>query len=60
MAGPRECNSTVIAGRLSKAVEFFDAAEHLEEPGLRVVGVRDKERNAAPLTKYARTAIVST
>lgn len=31
MAGTRECNSTVIAGRLSKAVEFFDAAEHLED-----------------------------
>jgi hypothetical protein len=31
MAGTRECNSTVIAGRLAKAVEFFDAAEHLED-----------------------------
>lgn len=31
MAGTRACNSVVIAGRLSKAVEFFDAAEHLEE-----------------------------
>jgi hypothetical protein len=30
MAGTRECNSAVTAGRLSKAVEFFDAAEHLE------------------------------
>jgi len=31
MAGTRECNSVVIAGRLSKAIEFFDAAEHLED-----------------------------
>lgn len=31
MAGTRECNSVVTAGRLSKAVEFFDAAEHLED-----------------------------
>lgn len=31
MAETRECNSTVTAGRLSKAVEFFDAAEHLED-----------------------------
>lgn len=31
MAGTRECNSVVTAGRLSKAVEFFDAAEHLEQ-----------------------------
>lgn len=30
IAGTRECNSTVIAGRLSKAIEFFDAAERLE------------------------------
>lgn len=31
MAGTRECNSAVTAGRVSKAVEFFDAAEHLED-----------------------------
>lgn len=31
MAGTRKCNSTVTAGRLSKAVEFFDAAEHVED-----------------------------
>jgi hypothetical protein len=31
MAAPRECNSVVTAGRLSKAVEFFDAAESLED-----------------------------
>ena len=30
MAGTHECNPTIVAGRLSKAVEFFDAAEHLE------------------------------
>lgn len=30
MAATRKCNSAVTAGRLSKAVEFFDAAEHLE------------------------------
>ncbi len=30
MAGTRDCNSAVTAGRLSKAIEFFDAAEHLE------------------------------
>lgn len=29
MAGTRECNSAVTAGRLSKAVELLDAAEHL-------------------------------
>ena len=31
MAATRECNSAVIAGRLSKAVEFFDAAENVED-----------------------------
>ncbi|MGV0675682.1 hypothetical protein ABQE62_05750 [Mycolicibacterium fortuitum] len=31
MAGTRECNATVTSGRLSKANEFFDAAEHLED-----------------------------
>lgn len=31
MAGTRDCNAAVIAGRLSKAVEFYDAAEHLED-----------------------------
>lgn len=30
MAGQRDCDSVVIAGRLAKANEFFDAAEHLE------------------------------
>ncbi|ULP48360.1 hypothetical protein [Mycolicibacter virginiensis] len=29
MAGRRNCDSVVTAGRLSKANEFFDAAEHL-------------------------------
>lgn len=31
MAVTRECNSAVTAGRLSKAVEFFDAADLLEK-----------------------------
>jgi hypothetical protein len=31
MAGTRECSSAVTVGRLSKAVEFFDAAESLED-----------------------------
>lgn len=31
MAGTRKCSSAVTAGRLSKAVEFFDAAEHLQD-----------------------------
>lgn len=31
MAGTRKCNPAVIKGRLSKAVEFFDAAEYLED-----------------------------
>jgi hypothetical protein len=31
MAGTRACTSAVTAGRLTKAVEFFDAAEHLED-----------------------------
>jgi len=31
MAATRKCSSTVTAGRLSKAIEFFDAAEHLED-----------------------------
>ncbi len=31
MAGTRECNSAVTAGRLSKAIEFFDAAEYVED-----------------------------
>ena len=30
MAATRECNSAVTAGRLFKAVEFFDAAEYAE------------------------------
>ncbi len=29
MAGQRNCDSAVTAGRMSKANEFFDAAEHL-------------------------------
>lgn len=29
MASQRECDSVVIAGRMSKANEFFDAADHL-------------------------------
>ncbi len=32
MAGQRDCDSVVISGRLAKANEFFDAAEHLEDP----------------------------
>ncbi|GED96446.1 hypothetical protein nbrc107697_04850 [Gordonia crocea] len=31
MAGQRSCDATVIAGRMSKANEFFDAADHLGE-----------------------------
>jgi hypothetical protein len=31
MAETRECNAAVTSGRLSKANEFFDAAEHLED-----------------------------
>lgn len=31
MAGQRNCDAVVTAGRLSKANEFFDAAEHLGE-----------------------------
>jgi hypothetical protein len=31
MAGTRTCTSAVTAGHLSKAVDFFDAAEHLED-----------------------------
>jgi hypothetical protein len=30
MAGQRDCDSAVTAGRLAKANEFFDAAEHVE------------------------------
>ena len=30
MAGTRDCDSAVRAGRLSKAVEFHDAAQYLE------------------------------
>ncbi len=29
MAGKRDCDSVVTAGRMSKANEFFDAADHL-------------------------------
>lgn len=29
MAGQRDCDAVVTAGRMSKANEFFDAAEHL-------------------------------
>lgn len=29
MAGQRDCDSTVVTGRKSKAIEFFDAAELL-------------------------------
>ncbi|WP_055400392.1 MULTISPECIES: hypothetical protein [unclassified Mycobacterium] len=31
MAGTRNCNAAVIAGRMSKAVEFLEGAEHLED-----------------------------
>lgn len=31
MVGQRNCDAMVTAGRLSKANEFFDAAEHLGE-----------------------------
>ncbi|WP_157521198.1 hypothetical protein [Mycobacterium sp. ACS4331] len=31
MAGQRNCDSVVTAGRLTKAIEFFDGAEHLRE-----------------------------
>lgn len=31
MAGQRNCDSVVTAGRLSKAIEFFEGAEHLGE-----------------------------
>ncbi|MCF3941498.1 MULTISPECIES: hypothetical protein [Gordonia] len=31
MASQRDCDSAVIAGRMSKANEFLDAAEHLGE-----------------------------
>jgi len=31
MAGQRDCDSVVTSGRLAKANEFFDAAEHLED-----------------------------
>lgn len=31
MAGQRDCDSVVTAGRMSKANEFFDAADHLGE-----------------------------
>lgn len=31
MAIQRDCDSVVISGRLDKATEFFDAAEHLED-----------------------------
>lgn len=31
MAGRRDCNSVVTAGRMAKANEFFDAADHLGE-----------------------------
>lgn len=31
MAGTRECNAAVIDGRLSKADEFLEAAEHLQD-----------------------------
>jgi hypothetical protein len=31
MAGQRDCDSVVTVGRMSKATEFFDAADHLGE-----------------------------
>ena len=31
MAGQRDCDSVITAGRMSKANEFFDAADHLGE-----------------------------
>lgn len=31
MAGQRHCDALVTAGRMSKAIEFFDSAEHLGE-----------------------------
>jgi hypothetical protein len=38
MAGTRECNSAVISRRLSKAVEFFDAAASLEDDSPNAAG----------------------
>lgn len=31
MAGTRDCNAAVITGRMSKAVEFLEGAEHLQD-----------------------------
>jgi len=31
MAGQRDCDSVDTTGRMSKAIEFFDAADHLGE-----------------------------
>lgn len=38
MTGQRDCDSLVTAGRLSKAIEFFDAADHLGEEMLNAAG----------------------
>lgn len=38
MAGQRDCDSVVTAGRMSKANEFFDAADHLREEMPKAAG----------------------
>lgn len=38
MAGQRNCDPVVTAGRLSKAIEFFDSAEHLGDEMLNAAG----------------------
>lgn len=38
MAGQRNCDAVVTAGRMSKAMEFFDGAEHLGEEMLNAAG----------------------
>lgn len=44
MGGLADCDSVVTAGRLSNAIEFFDAAEHLGEAAKRAVAARGSER----------------
>jgi hypothetical protein len=61
MAGTRECNSAVTAGRLSKAIEFFDAAEHLEDDMPNAAGdlfVNRYRRFRRHLLRAARRAFV--
>lgn len=62
MAGQRNCDSVVAAGRMSKAIEFFDAADHLGEemPGLGGLAGRGDDAGRQPPTTRSTTLATRT